>query len=746
MALNHGITESVNAMTQAEKSQLRYIAIMEQSSNAMGDLSRTIQTPANAIRILKQQIVQLRRALGNMLIPILQQVIPWVQAFVEVLTEAAQAIANFLGFELPTIDYSGLERVSAGASDASDALGEAADAAKKLQSYTIGIDELNIISPQQNAAAGSGIGVSGGDLGLDLPEYDFLGDLTSRTDKYKKKIKELLKIVIAVGAAFAAWKIATGLASGINSISAGVFTISKAIGLLAGPNALSGIAGAMAAIAIQFNAAGGGAAGLLSVLGMIIKYATPVGAAIFVIISTLKVLIERWDDVKASFLNGLKELGISEKIEFLKSKLVELANSLGINAETWDQLKAVISGVMDFIGNVVVSVLGSVLLGAINTAITALTGIIEVVTGVIDIFKGLAQFITGIFLGDLDLASTGAQNILNGLVSFVSGIFITVVGSVAEFFEGVLSGLANFGENFLGDVGQIFSDMWDKVKPWFSVSKWKELGKAAIDGLFKGLSDLWDSVTDWGEDLINSVKEVLGIASPSKEFAELGEYSAAGFGKGFEDLSSVDNSVSSTLNNAQASVTKFLSWLSTSMSTQKKSLELNLSDQSITQQNYTDAVRNMYETLATQSASQISKIITALDSIPRNITTVHTIITKSLSSGSATSTGSVSGYASGGFPDTGQMFIARERGPELVGTIGNRTAVANNAQIVAGISAGVEEANQSQNALLREQNELLRAILAKEGTVKISNKTIKQAYDSASRQSGVSIMPGGVMG
>lgn len=62
VALNHGITESVNAMTQAEKAQLRYVAIMEQSTNAMGDLARTVQTPANATRILSQQITQLQGA------------------------------------------------------------------------------------------------------------------------------------------------------------------------------------------------------------------------------------------------------------------------------------------------------------------------------------------------------------------------------------------------------------------------------------------------------------------------------------------------------------------------------------------------------------------------------------------------------------------------------------------------------------------------------------------------------------
>lgn len=72
-------------------------------------------------------------------------------------------------------------------------------------------------------------------------------------------------------------------------------------------------------------------------------------------------------------------------------------------------------------------------------------------------------------------------------------------------------------------------------------------------------------------------------------------------------------------------------------------------------------------------------------------------------------------YATGGFPDAGQLFLAREAGAEMVGTIGNRTAVANNDQIVEGISNGVAAANAEQNALLRQQNQLLTAILQKTG-------------------------------
>lgn len=99
--------------------------------------------------------------------------------------------------------------------------------------------------------------------------------------------------------------------------------------------------------------------------------------------------------------------------------------------------------------------------------------------------------------------------------------------------------------------------------------------------------------------------------------------------------------------------------------------------------------------------------------------------------------------ATGGFPETGQMFIAREAGPEMVGTIGNKSAVVNNEQIIAGISEGVSDANSEQNALLREQNSLLRKLLEKESNPKVSVTTINEAQSRANRRYGKTVVPVG---
>lgn len=103
-------------------------------------------------------------------------------------------------------------------------------------------------------------------------------------------------------------------------------------------------------------------------------------------------------------------------------------------------------------------------------------------------------------------------------------------------------------------------------------------------------------------------------------------------------------------------------------------------------------------------------------------------------------------YAMGGFPDAGQMFIAREAGPEMVGTIGNKSAVVNNDQIIAGISEGVSDANAEQNALLREEISILRRLLDKDTNVTayVGTGSLISGLERKNRRDGRTIVPVGV--
>ena len=100
--------------------------------------------------------------------------------------------------------------------------------------------------------------------------------------------------------------------------------------------------------------------------------------------------------------------------------------------------------------------------------------------------------------------------------------------------------------------------------------------------------------------------------------------------------------------------------------------------------------------------------------------------------------------AGGGFVDTGQMFIAREAGPELVGTIGNRTAVANNDQIVQGIAAGVEGALDNTNSVIMQMaNAVVNAISEKQiNTTVISDRDIYRSAERGRTLSGATVFNG----
>ena len=193
-ALNLGITKSVNAMTQAEKAELRYYAIMTQVTTAQGDMARTLETPANQLRILQAQVNQAARAFGNIFIPVLNAVLPYAIALARAIRLVADAIARLFGFALPEIDYSGIGSVVDDSGKIEDNLGGAAGEAKKIKNALLGIDELNIISPLESSSGGLGDGAGGGGgLGFELPTYDFLVGLTeSRVDAIVEKIKGYL--------------------------------------------------------------------------------------------------------------------------------------------------------------------------------------------------------------------------------------------------------------------------------------------------------------------------------------------------------------------------------------------------------------------------------------------------------------------------------------------------------------------------------------------------------------------------
>lgn len=180
-----------NELTQGEKVQLRYIALMTQVTEAQGDMARTLNDPANQMRIFKEQLTMTSRALGNVFIPALNEVMPYLIAFFRVVEEGSQRLAAWAGFELP--DMSDRMSVSDDVpyyENIVESTGRAAKNAKKMKDYMIGIDELNVLRPDDGTTSGGG-GGSDNPYALGstykTPGYDFL---SSAVENRIKDIKE----------------------------------------------------------------------------------------------------------------------------------------------------------------------------------------------------------------------------------------------------------------------------------------------------------------------------------------------------------------------------------------------------------------------------------------------------------------------------------------------------------------------------------------------------------------------------
>lgn len=211
--------QSIEKMTEAQKSEIRYAAMMDaaMSQGIVGTYAREMHTAEGAVRSLSQSFKTLVQALGSLFIPALQMVIPYVTAFIEIITDAIRAVARFFGIEIGKISWGsatkGLGGVAGGANDAAKGLGNAAKKAKELKDYTMGFDELNVISPDSGSGAGGGGGggIGGGGIGsgLDLDTLwdDSLFDQASkRVAEIKENLEKMLPIVAGIGVAFLAWK------------------------------------------------------------------------------------------------------------------------------------------------------------------------------------------------------------------------------------------------------------------------------------------------------------------------------------------------------------------------------------------------------------------------------------------------------------------------------------------------------------------------------------------------------------
>ena len=752
VALSLGIDKAVSSMTQAEKAELRYYAIMTQVTDAHGDMARTLDAPANQMRILNAQVTQLGRALGNFFIPVLNKVLPYIIASVKVLREVLDVFMDLLGIELAEVDF-GADSITSATDDIVTNLEDGQEEAKKLKSYMMGFDELNVINTDDGSDLES---LLGSGFNFDLPTYDFMnGIVATQVDEIVKKMKEWLGItgeinswadffnntrlgnilttVGLIGAGILGWKVTTGFLSAINTIKELLATPATAITI--------GVMLTFTGFAIEFSGIKDAVTNGLDgfnfgeiVAGALLGTA---GAAL------LASKIATW--ISTAFAGSAIDLAITQA-----GINIGASTFAGVGAAIGGAIAGVVAGIpayfvgiydacvdgIDWLNSLLISAgataagagIGAIigmLGGPIGAGIGALIGLaVGFVTDLVILVVQNWESIVTWFKNACEAIGNFFSNLWDGIVSIWKGVskwFNThVITPVADFFEGLWEGIKStaktcwdgivsvfspviewFSELFnsvkqtISDVfyniGVIASGCWEIIKiAWAKVSTWfNEKVITPVSNFFTGL---WNGIKEKASSAWSSIKSTFSavanwfnekVTTPLKNaFTGIWSKLKDGAASAWDGVKSVFSSVATFF---EDTFKKAWDGVKNVFSVGGKIFD-----------GIKDGIVSAFKTIVNAIIKGINKVVAVpFNGINDALETLRNISIAGIEPFKGLKTINVPQIpllAQGGFPEMGQMFIAREAGAELVGNIGGRTAVMNNDQIVESVSTGVYQA------------------------------------------------------
>lgn len=740
-ALNLGIKESVANMTQAEKAELRYYAIMTQVTTAQGDMARTLEAPANQLRILQAQLTQAARAIGNIFIPALNAILPYAIAVVQVIREIANALANLAGFKLTEVDYSGVNSAAVGAGSLADNLDDAAGAAKKLKQYTAGFDELNVFAPNTGSGSGAGAGGAGG-FDFDLPTYDFLGDaVQTRIGEIKKMIEDTLAEITTIVSGFM-------LAVGAILVVTGV-NIPLGVGLMA-----AGAVGLAATVGLNWTAMSselastlalitGVVGGFLLALGAIMAFSganLPLGIALMALggASLVSAAVINWHNSDRHLTDALTTLtGVLAGASLAVGAMLAftgVATGLGIALMAVGAVTLVSAAALNW--NSIPDALASPLsrVGLLVSGVTLALGAILAFSGCMPLGIALmaigATSLVSVMALNWNGLSDEIQNVIAIITTVVSVAFLAIGAALAFSGANVPLGLAllaagavTMGTAIMPNWNDLSDNVQQKISMITTVVGGALLAVGAILALSgvalplglglmaAGALSLGAVATLNWDFVVNSIKKVVSVITSilSGALIVLGVLlclSGAGVGLGLAVLAAGLSLSYAAWTLDDNPITRFVRQMANSI--------IGLVNGVI------DAINDMFHIQFNGLSVMGITLIPAFDI--RLVDIPH-----------------IPFFEDGGFPNEGQLFIAREAGAEMVGAMGRRTAVANNDQIVEGISAGVSVANDGVIAAIYA---LLNVVEEKDMSVVIGDNEIGHSYDRYKEKRGRQVSTG----
>ena len=749
-ALSKGIDASVRSMTQAEKSMLRYNYIMEKSIIMQGDMARTLVTPANALRVLSAQLTQMKRALGNIVSVLVTQFIPYIQAMVQIIAEAANAIARFFGFDSSDFeaDTSGL---SSSWGDAEEGVDDYTESLKKAKKQMMGFDELNIIS-NPSSDSGSGAGGGGGGLGdMKLLEYDFLKNLdTSKMDEIKSKMKAIVEYVPVIAAGLGAWKLTSFIAdlvfanTKVSTLKGAIKLLGQRLTITAGVTlAVTGIVletkGIISTIKEGLDGesfteilGGGGtivAGGTL--IGKFFGEALLGGALGAIVAGAGMFFAGLWDAIKNG-LDWLSGILIPAGTTMMGTGIGLL---IGSAAGPWGALIGLAVGLITDLVILIVQNWDAIIGWCSQACKDIGQFFVDLWNGIVSVWNTVAEWfntwvivpVVNFFVGLWEGISTAASDCWNAIVNF----FSPAIEWFSELFGSVWQTISDIFYNIgviAGGCWEIIKLVWGIVKDWFD--------EHIITPVSDFFSALWLDISTWAINAWTKIKSVFStignwintnIIQPVSNFF-------TGLWNGFVDKA---KAAWDGVKNVFSVVATFFKNIFTDA---WKGIVKVFSVAGEIFVDIKDGIVSAFKFVVNGIIKGINKVVSipfgAINDALMFLKNLEILGIEPFKNIRSINVPQIPLLATGGVVDAGQMFIAREAGPELVGSIGKKTAVANNDQIISGIESGVYRAMVAANSSNSGGTQTIRIINEIDGDV-VGEKVIKY-HNGKVIQTGVS--------
>lgn len=418
----------------------------------------------------------------------------------------------------------------------------------------------------------------------------------------------------------------------------------------------------------------------------------------------------------------------------------------------------------------------------VNSIVSAFsTGWGNILTGAGQLLSNLGNF----FSGGWSQISSGASSLLNTVVSFftngwgqISSGASSLLGNLGSLFSGGWSQLGSGVMSLVGQIGSAFSGGWggivsgagnlmSSIGGIFSAAGGGGLGaglSSLLGTIGSGFSGLWGSVTAGASSLLGGLGSMFGgglsslaagaasaVGGIGSAFAGIGSAAASGLGAAASGLLSIATGPVGIAAAAVAGLGAiFYATGAESGDSLITGICKGISNAASGLWNVVTNVANGVGNMFSNLWGGVKNVASSVWDGAKNVASGVWNGVKNVASGVwngiksiGKGIGHLFGFANGGFPDVGELFYARESGPELVGTIGGSPAVANNDQIIEGIRAGVADALARQNDILRQQNELLQQLLEKDQTVEVTASSMAKALNRKNQRDGKTIVPVG---